>query len=180
MAEPQKFRSALNGFNREDVVRYIEFTNTRHEAEINRLREEVESLRRSLENQGDMDALNQKCELLEQENASLKEQLAAAQSQVEESSAKQISKEDELAAYRRAERAERIANARVSQMYDQANGVLADAAANLNGAALQVGRLAQEAMDRIASLQSAVADSKQVLADAAAALGSIRPGEEEV
>lgn len=185
MAAPQKFRSALSGFNREDVVRYIEYSNTKHETEVNRLREELESLRRTLDARESADpeelaALKQQCASLEQENADLKEQLAAAQSQAEAVAAKQVSAEEELAAYRRAERAERIARTRVSQMYDRANGVLADAATDLDGAALQVEKLAQEVADRFRCLQDAVADSKQVLAGAAASLGSIRPGAEEV
>ena len=34
MAELQTFRSAFNGFNREDVVRYIEYLNTRHNDQL--------------------------------------------------------------------------------------------------------------------------------------------------
>ena len=45
MAQQQKFRSALNGFNREDVVRYIEFINAKHTAQINQLTSEAEFLR---------------------------------------------------------------------------------------------------------------------------------------
>ena len=41
----QTFRSALNGFNREDVVRYIEYLNSVHTAEINQLNSELEYLR---------------------------------------------------------------------------------------------------------------------------------------
>ena len=45
MAVQQNFRSALNGFNREDVVRYIEYLNSKHVAEINRLNSELDFLR---------------------------------------------------------------------------------------------------------------------------------------
>ena len=41
----QTFRSALNGFNREDVVRYLEYINAQHAAELNQLRSELEYLR---------------------------------------------------------------------------------------------------------------------------------------
>ena len=39
----QTFRSALNGFHREDVVRYIEFLNAQHAAEITQLNSELAS-----------------------------------------------------------------------------------------------------------------------------------------
>jgi len=45
MAAHQNFRSAFNGFNREDVVRYIEYLNTTHAAEIAQLNSELEYLR---------------------------------------------------------------------------------------------------------------------------------------
>ena len=45
MPEHQNFRTALAGFNREDVVRYIEYLNTTHAAEIAQLNSELEYLR---------------------------------------------------------------------------------------------------------------------------------------
>lgn len=45
MATTQTFRTAINGFNRDDVVRYIEFLNTKHQTEINQLKSELEFLR---------------------------------------------------------------------------------------------------------------------------------------
>ena len=44
MAEARIFRSALNGFNREDVVRYIESLNAKHTALVNQLTSEKQSL----------------------------------------------------------------------------------------------------------------------------------------
>ena len=58
MAE-QKFRSALNGFNREDVVHYIGYMNTKHAAELNQLQSENQSL---------LDELNALKEAAEAEN----------------------------------------------------------------------------------------------------------------
>ena len=177
MAAPQKFRSALNGFNREDVVRFIEYTNSRHEAEVSRLKEELESLRAELENRQPaedlrLEELEQKCAELEQENAELREQAAMAEKN-------QTPTDEELAAYRRAERAERVAKSRVSQMYIRANAALADTAANLDEAAAELGKAASVAMDQIRVLQGAVSNSKQVLSDAAVVLGSIRPESDE-
>ena len=180
MAASQKFRSALNGFNREDVVHYIEFTNARHEAEVSRLKEELDSLRKELaartvwqpEEDPRLDELEQKCAALEQENAALREQAAAPVPS-------QTPAEEELAAYRRAERVERLAQNRVSQMYNRANAALADTAANLDAVAADLSRVAENAMEQIHALQNAVAGSKQVISDAAVVLGSIRPESDE-
>ena len=181
MTAPQKFRSAFNGFNREDVVHYIEFANSRHEAEVNQLKEQIEFYRKELAAQSvaaqqaekeRSAALEQKCADLETENEALRQQLA-------EASQKQSSVDEELEAYRRAERTERMAKARVSQMYAQANAAIADTAANLDTAASNLGAVAQEALDRIQALQTAITGSKQVITDASVALGAIRPGTEE-
>ena len=45
MAEFQNFRSAFNGFNREDVVHYLEYLNSKHNNLVNQLSEEAENLR---------------------------------------------------------------------------------------------------------------------------------------
>ena len=172
MTAPQKFRSAFNGFNREDVVHYIEFTNARHEAEVAQLKEQLEFYRNNAAENARLAELEAKCAALEEENEALRQQAATA-------SAQQSSAEEELAAYRRAERAERLAKTRVSQMDNQANAAIADTAANLDAAAENLGFVAQEAMEKVQALQFAVSGSKQVIADAALALGAIRPGEEE-
>ena len=181
MTAPQKFRSAFNGFNREDVVHYIEFANSRHEAEVNQLKEQLEFYRKELAvqsvaaQQAEKErcaALEQKCSELEAENEALRQQLL-------EASQHQSSADEELEAYRRAERTERLAQNRVSQMYAQANAAIADTSANLDAAAANLGQVAQEALERIQSLQAAVIGSKQVISDAALALGAIRPGTED-
>ena len=51
MAAQQNFRSAFNGFNREDVVHYLEFINAKHTAQVNQLTAENEELREKLEAQ---------------------------------------------------------------------------------------------------------------------------------
>ena len=181
MNAPQKFRSAFNGFNREDVVHYIEFSNSRHEAEVNQLKEQIEFYRKELSvqsaaaQQAEKEraaALEQKCSELEAENESLRQQL-------EEASQHQSSADEELEAYRRAERTERLAKNRVSQMYTQANAAIADTAANLDAAAANLDAVAQETLAQVRALQTAVVGSKQVISDAATALCAIRPSCEE-
>ncbi len=48
MLAPQNFRSAFNGFNREDVVNHISYMSTKHETAVNQLRSEAEALRQEL------------------------------------------------------------------------------------------------------------------------------------
>ena len=49
MNEPQTFRSAFNGFNREDVVNHIAYMTNKHETQTSQLRSENETLRTELE-----------------------------------------------------------------------------------------------------------------------------------
>ena len=42
------FRSAFNGFNREDVVHYLEYLNSKHNNLVNQLSEEAENLRQKV------------------------------------------------------------------------------------------------------------------------------------
>lgn len=49
MAEKLNFRSAFNGFHREDVVRYIEFVTSKHNNQVNQLTAENQRLRAQLE-----------------------------------------------------------------------------------------------------------------------------------
>ena len=51
MAEHQNFRITFNGFNRDDVVKYIEQLNARHNAEVNRLKSDLHYLQEKLDNQ---------------------------------------------------------------------------------------------------------------------------------
>ena len=44
----QNFRAAFHGFNREDVVRFLEATAARHAAEVNQLRDDVKRLEEEL------------------------------------------------------------------------------------------------------------------------------------
>ena len=206
MTAPQKFRSAINGFNREDVVSYIEYINARHETELHQLQDELENARKEIAElksksirvpainlvaTAQMGELTEKCDRLEKSNAALTEQLAKSVQETEQlreqlaqmtgerdealanRTVVQSRTDEELEAYRRAERTERLAQARASRMYDLANGTLADTAVQLDTAAAALGQLAEAAMERVQELQNAVTDSKQVLADAAASLSAI-------
>ena len=47
----KNFRSAFNGFNRQDVVHYIEFINNKHAAQLNQLKTELQTLQAELDQQ---------------------------------------------------------------------------------------------------------------------------------
>ena len=48
MSQSHNFRSALGGFNREDVVRYIEYINSKNTSAVNQLKSENQSLKDEL------------------------------------------------------------------------------------------------------------------------------------
>ena len=48
MTEQPNFRTAFNGFNREDVVQYIEEVNAKHEAEVSQLNSDIQYLQDKL------------------------------------------------------------------------------------------------------------------------------------
>jgi len=202
MSAPQNFRTSFNGFNREDVVHYLEYINSRHSAQVNQLTSEADYLRRQLEQsqalaassaevealRGQFAALQQeleeslsirraleaRCNGLQQE---LEEALAAARTR-EAAPAVPSSAEQELETYRRAERIERRARERAEQIYHLTNGVLADATAQVDCVADQNGAMADSVAGQLEQLRSAVSSSKQALKNAAQTMGTLRPEEE--
>ena len=199
----QTFRSALNGFNREDVVRYIEYLNSVHTAEINQLNSELEFLRNKevtpapaeipAADTSETDALIEqqatrirelfdRCKELEAQLTAAQEEKAHAeeklQAVVTQQNAAKNRASEELEAYRRAERIERQAKERAERLYHQTNGALADASLKVDEAAGQIGQLSDLVMAQLAQLQNAVASSKQALQDAANTMYTIRPSDE--
>lgn len=215
MAEQKTFRTAFNGFNREDVVRYIEYLNSQHAAELNRLNSELAYLRNQFEqapaapeaNAVDNEVVEQQAARIrelfdlnkaqEQQIAQLTAQLAEAQGQANAAVSEQARLnadldqalqqqnsyksrvEEELEAYRRAERTERMARERAEQLYRQANAILADATTKVDDAAALLGKMSDKVMGELSELQGAVAGSKQALRDAAASMYTIRPNTEQ-
>jgi len=86
--------------------------------------------------------------------------------------------QEELEAYRRAERFERVARERAEQIYHLTNGVLADATAQVDCVADQIGAMADSVAGQLEQLRSAVSSSKQALKNAAQTMGTLRPEEE--
>ena len=173
MAAFQNFRSALNGFNREDVVHYIEYINKNHASQLNQLNTEIQTLQRELNELRNAEPIVD----LSDDLAAANERIAALEAALQRVQDRPKT-ENELEAYRRAERAERIANERVSQMYQQANGVLADATARTDDAAGKISAMADSITAQLSELQGALAAGRNTMKDAAAAMYAIRPVEE--
>ena len=245
MNSPQQFRTAFNGFHREDVVNYISYISKKHETQLAELRAESEELRAHLaqvqKDAGHTAGLRDKLAALEQEKeqlaqsleslrtetdsllndaaekeaaaetartalseareeiAALNAQLAQALAQTAEQKARldALSQEnqalkaapltdpapadpsrtwsEELNAYRRAERTERRARERVNQMFDKANGTLAEASVRMEHAAADISTLTARIEEDLKLLHQAIAQSGTTMADTAVMLGAIRP-----
>ena len=159
----QHFRSAFHGFNRQDVVQYIEFLTNQYNAKIEQLNNQIQNARVPADSQlqAKLDAALAKC-------AQLEEQLAKASVG---------SQEQELEAYRRAERTERIAQERAQQICTQANAILADTTAKAESATARIAELANQANVQLQAYQEAVAGTQSLFQDAVAALYAIKPEE---
>jgi len=190
MSAPQNFRSAFNGFNREDVVHYLEYINSRHAAQVNQLTSENEELRGKLDARADTGAeeLQQRCRELEEALAQAQEHCAELERQLAEQpepapaeaavpAAPVPSISQELETYRRAERIEREARERAELVYFQANGVLTEATAKVDGISAEITDLADNVMSQLTQLQMAVSSSKQALQDAVSIMNTIRPNQ---
>lgn len=187
MATPQNFRSAFNGFNRDDVVNYISFITTKHDNQLNQLRTELEQVRQELAerpevpelDESELNALREQVAQLQQQIAQRDETIARLQSKTPAAPAADTPTyaEQELTAYRRAENAERRAMERVDQMYARANGILADTVARLNENTVLVDQLAERVRGELEALEDAVNQSKLLLRDCGASVSAVRPEE---
>ncbi len=184
MAIDHKFRSAFRGFNREDVVHYIEFVNSKHSAQVNQLTSEAEELRSQVKALQASPALKQELDAAQAQCADLSAQLEESrqeilrlQAQIQEHEQNLATKE--LEAYRRAEQAERVAKERADAIYQQAAGTLAEATTQVEQASETFQKIADEVSGQLGQLQSAVNSSKTALSEAAATMYAIRPETEE-
>lgn len=202
MSAPQNFRTSFNGFHREDVVRYLEYINAKHHAQVNQLTSEAEHLRQQLEQSQSRAVAAGELENLEARLASMQAQLEESLSirralearcnglerELEEAVAAKVQAEQahsaircnvtqELEAYRRAERMERLAQERAQQVYHLTNGILAEATAQVDGVADQIGSLADSVMVQLEQLKTVVGQSKAALQSASESLYGLRPEE---
>lgn len=186
------FRSALNGFNRQDVARYLEYLNTQHNAQLNQLQTDLDNLRRKAEPEGE-DPREKRLRELENQCMELETQLAAMQAQRDEAlrqrdevqreavvqvSGARLDTNQELEAYRRAERAERVARERANLIYAQTGAVLNQASVRVEGAIRQVTGISQQVSAQLDTLQAAISSSRLALQDAADTISRLKPKQE--
>lgn len=128
------FRSALGGFHRGDVSKYISETAAAHQAQTERLQEQIAALEQENE------ALRAQLEALQEPPAEEAEESALIESP-EEAPAEEAPPEEpeeslrdrELAAYRRAEAAERLANLRARKVYEDLQTVCGESSREFDG-----------------------------------------------
>ena len=165
------FRTALQGFNRTDVVNFIESTTAAHEASLHQLQMENSRLEQQL-----MEA-NQYIEELHQTIAMMQ---AEASVPVEEEPALALPpledplpavapvvqndfEEMELAAYRRAEQAERKAKERAADLYRQIDEVIAKTNDKLELDDKALTRLTADLSANISTLQQTMAKIRSTM-----------------
>ncbi len=199
MDAPQNFRTAFNGFHREDVVRYLEYLNAKHTTQVNQLNSEAESLRQQVakleeelaakpaaaqDQSQEIEALNAQLEAAAAEKQALEAKCAEMEQLLDERSAPTPAPspslaEQELEAYRRAERAERIATQRADQIYDSVNSVLSQASGKIDGVSADLGTMADQVSAQLRQLEAAVSTSKLALQEAVETMNTLRPNRSE-
>lgn len=173
MSELKNFRSAFRGFNRQDVVNYIEYINNTHNAQVEQLNNQLQAaLARPTDEE-----MKAKLEAAEARIAKLEETLAQQDRAVLSDGASCT--EQELEAYRRAERVERVAKERAEQIYAQANGVLAEATLKAESASAHIGAIADQVSNQLKEYQDSVLETKATFQEAVATLYAIKPQVEE-
>lgn len=186
------FRSSLHGFNRQDVARYLEYLNTQHTAQLNQLNTDLENLRQKAEEQ-DASGQSARIQELEERNKELEARIAELTAQRDEAlrqrdeeqrmaqvqlSGARLDSNQELEAYRRAERTERIARERANLVYAQTGAVLTQASNRVEGAIRQVTGISQQVSSQLDTLQAAISASRLALQDAADTINRLKPKQE--
>lgn len=171
MAGIQNFRTAFRGFHRKDVVDYIEYMNNTHNSQVEQLNNQLSA---ALARPSDAE-LQARLDEAQARIAELEKLLEGNELPAEGSSCTQ----QELEAYRRAERVERQANDRARAVYEQANAVLADATVQAETASAHIGAIADQVTEQLKEYQQSVQSTKETFQNAVATLYAIRPEAEE-
>ena len=215
-----RFRSALHGFNREDVVAYIEASTREYEDEIqqlrgtnNRLNEQlaeasaqIEQMKEWADAARELEAARSRLEALQRENQDLHAQVAELEEQLENvavanhqpqkeaipiqpdlsepiipvqavvpeelSPAKDYA-ELELAAYRRAEIAERLAKERARDVYRKVQSVFGSASGKLDTSKADLDQLTQTIRENVSQLLLLLSGIRSSYEDTQAAFAAV-------
>ena len=185
MADISKFRSALGGFNREDVVNYIESMSLEQQKQLRKLQEENEKLRSEknalaellaaansdLSTLREQDAaLSEQVELLAQQAAELAGQVKAESEKAPEETSEAAEPVDytslELEAYRRAEQTERNAAVRADKIYRPLTALCEHARERYSDAGDEIAALSEDLTANLGRLQETLAELRLVFDEA--------------
>lgn len=191
----QNFRFAFNGFNRSDVVNYLEFLNRKHSEQINQLTLDNEMLRQQLNaeqtfvgSSDEIEKLRAQLEALTQERDALMCRVVSLESKLSEQPAAPapnpgVSSADaaadlygpmqELEIYRRAERAEREAKERAERIRNSAEEIVQLAITKAQSAAETYDDAARQTNARLNALLISVDDGRQAMLSAVEQLRKI-------
>ena len=167
------FRAALNGFNRADVVNYIEECSVNHARELRQLRDENARLRTELER---LEARTAEAEAAAKaaEAAAAARSAEAAEAAVPEPAPQPAPPQDaELAAYRRAEAAERAARQRAAELSARVHEILTGAGRQFDAARGDVDGLMSDLNITLRRLNDAFAQLRMAFGDTEAALAAL-------
>ena len=192
MVDTQNFRLAFHGFNRDDVLQFLESEQAKHTMEVNSLKDDVMRLEAALisaqmaaqtapapqseePQQAEDTTLREQLEALQAENATLREQLEALQTE-NTTLHEQL---EELEAYRRAENVERQARIRAGQMSAQVHTLVDDISNRMDGTQAEMTAAADDLGQALERLQAALDHSRAALYDGAAAFRALQPESEQ-
>jgi chromosome segregation ATPase len=172
-----RFRTAVGGFHKGDVADYIAKTAAAHQAQLDELNKTIAALTEENE------SLRAKLAAI---NTALAEtdQVPAPEAQADQSEPTEAGLyQQELAAYRRAEAAERLAGQRAKKLYECLDTICQGAEAQFEAADQAVQQAAEHILDQLQVLD----DAKQQLSEALgasrqqiAALDAMSPDPAEV
>ena len=165
MTAPQRFRSAFNGFNKEDVVNYIEYLNNRYTAQLDQLKNQLQ------ETQGSVSA-DVVAGLQAQLDAAL---LRSAELEEKVNATQDVSVSRELEAYRRAEEAERKAHERAQAIYAHAQSTMDDVTAMAEAAAEEFNQVAERTSLQLKEYQDSIFTTVNNFKTAVSTLSTIKP-----
>ena len=207
MSDVSRFRSAINGFNRTDVVNYVESISVEHQKQLRQLQNELAQLRTENETlSAEKDALAEKAGELEAALEAAKTELAAEQAarkQAEDEAlelleripdepaeapeedadsdaeAPEAAPDDELAAYRRAALTEQNAAARARRLQAHMSALCDNARSRYQDTGEEISALAVDLTTGIERLQDALAELQLIFDQSEEAFEALELPEEE-
>ena len=205
MSDVSRFRSAINGFNRTDVVNYVESISIEHQKQLRQLQNELAQLRAENETlSAEKDTLAGKISELEAELKATKTELAAEQEArknaedealelLERVLAEEMPEDDmesepelpeaepdsELAAYRRAALTEQNAAARARRLQSRVTALCDNARSRYQDTGEEISALSADLATGITRLQDALTELQLIFDQSEEAFEALELPDEE-